>query len=89
MGRSKQISSAILRLWRSGTGSVSVNGGELTRLNAEPEVMGSAPPLHSGDSDKLNVGSEWSRNTSIEIHGRSPVPINIQAITVEFEIGKG
>ena len=89
MGRSKNISAAIVRLWRSGRARVRVNDGRYSRLSLPVDTFNEAPSLQTGDAEKVTVGSEWDRNTAIEIKGRSPMPLNVQAITLEFEVGRG
>ena len=88
MGRAKNISAAIVRLWRSGAARVKVLGGEWSRLSGPVEALDTAPPLQTGDSEPVNIGGDWDRNTTIEIEGRSPMPVNVQAITLEFEVGR-
>jgi hypothetical protein len=88
MGQSKHISAAIVRLWRSGAATVRVNEGQFSRLALPSDEYNEAPPLQTGDSDKVVVGSDWDRNIAIELVGRSPLPLNIQAITLEFEVGR-
>ena len=88
MGQSKHICAAIIRLWRSGESRVRVDGGRYDRLTYPSDEYAEAPPLRTGDSDKIIIGGEWERNTSIELVGRSPLPLNVQAITLEFEVGR-
>jgi hypothetical protein len=88
MGQSKHICAAIIRLWRSGELRVRVDGGRYDRLTYPSDEYAEAPPLRTGDSDKIIIGGEWERNTSIELVGRSPLPLNVQAITLEFEVGR-
>ena len=67
---------------------VRVDGGRYDRLTYPSDEYAEAPPLRTGDSDKIIIGGEWERNTSIELVGRSPLPLNVQAITLEFEVGR-
>lgn len=83
MGRAKSIGAAIVRLWRSGRAWAKVDGGRWSKLNP------AAAELKTGDSEKITLSSDWDRNTGIEIKGRSPLPLNVQAITLEFDVGKG
>lgn len=89
MGRSKNISGAIVRLWNSGPAYARVDEGRLTRVSVPLDQENDEPELQSGDTDKIHVSGDWSRNTSLEISGRSPLPVNVQAITLEFEVGRG
>ena len=90
MGQAKNISGAIVRLWRSGRAEVRVDGEQQwTRMSDPPEFLDTAPTLYTGDTDKLHLTTDWSRNSTVEIKGRSPLPLGVQAITLEFEIGRG
>ena len=86
MGQSKQIAAAIVYLWRSGEGLVSVNGGLESRLKTDTDFTGAG--LHDGSSGKINVDADWSRETSLTLRGESPLPLNVQSITLEFAIGR-
>jgi len=86
MGQSKQIAAAIVYLWRSGEGLVSVNGGADSRLKTSTDFTGVG--LHDGTSGKINVDADWARETSITLKGSSPLPLNVQSITLEFDIGR-
>ena len=89
MGRSKNISGAIVKLWRSGPASIKV-GNELPSVLSLPvDQENDRPALQSGDSDKIHVAGEWDRSTTIQVSGRSPLPINVLCITLEFEVGRG
>jgi len=89
MGRSKNISGAIVRLWRSGAGNVR-SGSEFWSKMAQPsEYLDTAPDLFTGDFEKTHLSGVWDRNIGIEIRGRSPLPLNVMAITLEFEVGRG
>jgi hypothetical protein len=89
MGRAKSIGAAIALLWRSGRGWARVDGGKWNRINTVTTNLDDAPKLQTGNSEKFVMDSDWSGNTGIEIKGRSPVPLNVQAITLEFTVGKG
>lgn len=90
MGQAKNISGAIVRLWRSGRAEVRVDGEkQWTRMSQPPEFLDTAPDLYTGDTEKLHLTTDWSRNSTVEIKGRSPLPLGVQAITLEFEIGRG
>ena len=88
MGQSKHVAAAIVRLWRSGSAKVRINDGDFSRLAMPANEWNDAPPLQTGDSEKVVIGSDWNRNVSVELVGRSPLPLNIQAITLEFEVGR-
>lgn len=89
MGQSKNITGAIVRLWRSGRAEVRVDDEtQWSRLSSPPANLDTAPGLYTGDSEKIHLTTAWGRNTTIEIKGRSPLPIAVQAITLEFEIGR-
>ena len=89
MGRAKSICAAVARLWRSGRAWARIDGGKWNRLNTVTTNLDDAPRLQTGDSDKFQMDSDWGRNTGIELKGRSPLPLNVQAITLEFTVGKG
>jgi hypothetical protein len=90
MGQSKNITGAIIRLWRAGRAQVRVDGeSQWSRLELPPEFLDTAPSLYTGDSEKIHLSTSWSRNTTIEVKGSSPLPFTVQAITMEFEIGRG
>ncbi len=86
MGQSKQIAAAIVYLRRSGEGYASVNGGLESRLKTGRDISGAG--LHDGTTGKINVDSNWERETSITLRGESPLPLNIQNITLEYELGR-
>jgi len=86
MGATKKITNAIVRLWKSGTCKVRVNEGDWSTLSFPNLQSSQAPLLQTGDSSKVAVNGDWSRNTAIEIKGRSPLPLNIQAITLEYQM---
>jgi hypothetical protein len=92
MGRSKHISAAIVRVWRSGAAQVRVTSdagdNEWSRLSLAVDALDTAPPLQTGDSEPVNIGADWDRNVTIELKGRSPMPLNVSAITLEFEVGR-
>lgn len=87
-GKAKSISGIIVRLWRSGLARIGVNEGRKNNLVGPRTGFDQAPRLQTGDSETVNVGHDWSRNTYIEIEGEGPLPLNISAITAEFEIGR-
>lgn len=86
MGASKKITNAIVRLWKSGTCKMRINEGDWSTLSFPNLQSGQAPLLQTGDSAKVTVNGDWSRNTAIELQGRSPLPLNVQAITLEFQM---
>ena len=89
MGRSKNISGAIVKLWRSGPASIKVGNEQSSVLSLPVDQENDRPSLQSGDTDKIHVAGEWDRSTTIEVSGRSPLPVNILCITLEFEVGRG
>ena len=86
MGSTKKITNAIVRLWKSGTCKMRINEGDWNTLSFPNLQSSNAPLLQTGDSAKVNVNGDWSRNTAIELQGRSPLPLNVQAITLEFQM---
>ncbi len=86
MGATKKITNAIVRLWKSGTCKMRVNEGDWSTLSFPNFQSSQAPLLQTGDSAKVTVNGDWSRNTAIELKGRSPLPLNVQAITLEFQV---
>ena len=86
MGATKKITNAIVRLWKSGTCKMRINEGDWSTLSFPNFQSSQAPLLQTGDSAKVTVNGDWSRNTAIEIQGRSPLPLNIQAITLEYQM---
>lgn len=86
MGATKKITNAIVRLWKSGTCKMRVNEGDWSTLSFPNLQSSQAPLLQTGDSQKVAVNGDWSRNTAIELRGRSPLPLNVQAITLEFQM---
>ena len=86
MGASKKITNAIVRLWKSGTCKMRINEGDWSALSFPNLQSSQAPLLQTGDSAKVTVNGDWSRNTAIELKGRSPLPLNVQAITLEFQM---
>ena len=89
MGSTKKITNAIVRLWKSGTCKMRVNEGDWSTLSFPNLQSSQAPLLQTGDSAKVTVNGDWSRNTAIELQGRSPLPLNVQAITLEYQmVGK-
>jgi hypothetical protein len=86
MGATKKITNAIVRLWKSGTCKMRINQGDWSTLSFPNLQSSNAPILQTGDSAKVSVNGDWSRNTAIEIKGRSPLPLNVQAITLEFQV---
>lgn len=86
MGASKKITNAIVRLWKSGTCKMRINEGDWSTLSFPNLQSSQAPLLQTGDSAKVTVNGDWSRNTAIELQGRSPLPLNVQAITLEFQM---
>lgn len=86
MGATKKITNAIVRLWKSGTCKMRVNDGDWSTLSFPNLQSSQAPLLQTGDSAKVTVNGDWSRNTSIELKGRSPLPLNVQAITLEYQM---
>jgi len=86
MGATKKITNAIVRLWKSGTCKMRINEGDWSTLSFPNFQSSQAPLLQTGDSAKVTVNGDWSRNTAIEIKGRSPLPLNIQAITLEYQM---
>ena len=86
MGSTKKITNAIIRLWKSGTCRMRINDGDWSTLSFPNTNLGNAPLLQTGDSAKVTVNGDWSRNTAIELKGRSPLPLNVQAITLEFQM---
>ena len=89
IGRTKNISGAIVRLWRSGAALIRTGQEEWTSMEQPPNLLDTAPSLYTGDFEKSHVSGVWGRNVGIEVKGRSPLPLNVQAITLEFEIGRG
>ena len=63
-----------------------INEGDWSTLSFPNLQSGQAPLLQTGDSAKVTVNGDWSRNTAIELQGRSPLPLNVQAITLEFQM---
>ena len=86
MGATKKITNAIVRLWKSGTCKMRINEGDWSTLSFPNLQSSQAPLLQTGDSAKVTVNGDWSRNTAIELQGRSPLPLNVQAITLEFQM---
>ena len=86
MGATKKITNAIVRLWKSGTCKMRVNEGDWSTLSFPNLQSSQAPLLQTGDSAKVTVNGDWSRNTAIELQGRSPLPLNVQAITLEYQM---
>ncbi len=86
MGATKKITNAIVRLWKSGTCKMRINDGDWSTLSFPNLQSSNAPLLQTGDSQKVAVNGDWSRNTAIELRGRSPLPLNVQAITLEFQM---
>ena len=86
MGATKKITNAIVRLWKSGTCKMRINEGDWSTLSFPNLQSSNAPLLQTGDSAKVTVNGDWSRNTAIELKGRSPLPLNVQAITLEFQV---
>lgn len=86
MGATKKITNAIVRLWKSGTCKMRINDGDWNTLSFPNLQSSNAPLLQTGDSQKVAVNGDWSRNTAIELRGRSPLPLNVQAITLEFQM---
>ena len=86
MGSTKKITNAIIRLWKSGNCRMRINDGDWSTLSFPNTQSSEAPILQTGDSAKVNVNGDWSRNTAIELRGRSPLPLNIQAITLEYQM---
>jgi hypothetical protein len=86
MGATKKITNAIVRLWKSGTCKMRINQGDWSTLSFPNLQSSNAPLLQTGDSAKVTVNGDWSRNTAIELKGRSPLPLNVQAITLEFQV---
>ena len=86
MGATKKITNAIVRLWKSGTCKMRINEGDWSTLSFPNLQSSQAPLLQTGDSAKVTVNGDWSRNTAIELKGRSPLPLNVQAITLEFQM---
>lgn len=89
MGQSKNISGAIVRLWRSGNLQAKTGTEEWSQMEFPAATLDTAPPLYTGDTDKVHLSGEWSRNVGITLQGSSPLPVNIMAITLEFEVGRG
>ena len=86
MGATKKITNAIVRLWKSGTCKMRINEGDWSTLSFPNLQSSQAPLLQTGDSAKVTVNGDWSRNTAIELQGRSPLPLNVQAITLEYQM---
>lgn len=86
MGATKKITNAIIRLWKSGTCRMRINDGDWNTLSFPNTLSSAAPILQTGDSEKVAVNGDWSRNTAIELQGRSPLPLNVQAITLEYQM---
>jgi hypothetical protein len=86
MGATKKITNAIVRLWKSGTCKMRINEGDWSTLSFPNFQSSQAPLLQTGDSAKVTVNGDWSRNTAIELQGRSPLPLNVQAITLEYQM---
>ena len=86
MGATKKITNAIVKLWKSGTCKMRINEGDWSTLSFPNLQSSQAPLLQTGDSAKVTVNGDWSRNTAIELQGRSPLPLNVQAITLEFQM---
>ena len=86
MGATKKITNAIVRLWKSGTCKMRINEGDWSTLSFPNFQSSQAPILQTGDSAKVAVNGDWSRNTAIELQGRSPLPLNVQAITLEYQM---
>ena len=82
----KKITNAIIRLWKSGTCRMRINDGDWNTLSFPNTLSSAAPILQTGDSEKVAVNGDWSRNTAIELQGRSPLPLNVQAITLEYQM---
>lgn len=89
MGQSKSIKAAIVRRWRSSAFDMRVDSGKWSNISNPPANLDTAPDLQNGDTEKIHLSGDWERNTTVEVKGTSPLPLNVQAITLEFEIGRG
>lgn len=89
MGRSKQISKVIPHLWRSGPVEARIlsddQEGPWNRLRTGVDTFDDKAPLFTGTASPIESGGDWGYKTTVEFKGRSPLPMNMQAITLEFE----